>query len=279
MWLFNKRHISNKGSGANKKQHEPQLRFTGKKIAMKTIRKLRKKKRQLPRPQPPKQVVLLGTPDMAARKRQQCLHPASREARQWSTSCRPVPATTCWGRLQWRPPCGHVLATTCRGRLQWRPPCGHVLATTCRGRLQWRPPCGHVLATTCWGRLQWRPPCRHVLATICWGRLQRRPPWRHVLATICWRRLNDQWRPPSRQSSAALNRNCRGQLNSPRRQDRPCAQKNKVEEEEKRDNWNIKDATALPTFNNTHGSPASTHNGGCGFLNKTTQLRERSAHL
>ena len=351
MWLFNKRHISNKGSGANKKQHEPQLRFTGKKIAMKTIRKLRKKKRQLPRPQPPKQVVLLGTPDMAARKRQQCLHPASREARQWSTSCRPVPATTCWGRLQWRPPCGHVLATTCRGRLQWRPPCGHVLATTCRGRLQWRPPCGHVLATTCrgrlqwrppcghvlattcwgrlqwrppcghvlattcwgrlqwrppcghvlattcwgrlqwrppcghvlattcWGRLQWRPPCRHVLATICWGRLQRRPPWRHVLATICWRRLNDQWRPPSRQSSAALNRNCRGQLNSPRRQDRPCAQKNEVEEEEKRDNWNIKDATALPTFNNTHSSPASTHNGGCSFLNKTTQLRERSAHL
>ena len=75
MWLFNKRHISNKGSGAHKKQHEPQLRFTGKKIAMKTIRKLRKKKRQLPRPQPPKQVVLLGTPDMAARKRQQCLHP------------------------------------------------------------------------------------------------------------------------------------------------------------------------------------------------------------
>ena len=107
----------------------------------------------------------------------------------------------------------------------------------------------------------------------------QRPPWRHVLATICWGRLNDRWRPPSRQSSAALNRNCRGQLNSPRRQDHPCGQKNEVEEEEKRDNWNIKDATALPTVNNPHSSPASTHNGGCGFPNKTTQLRERSAHL
>ena len=32
-------------------------------------------KRQPPRPQPPKQVVLLGTPDMAAGKRQWCLYP------------------------------------------------------------------------------------------------------------------------------------------------------------------------------------------------------------
>ena len=68
MWLFNKHHISNKGSGANKKQHEPQLRFTGKKIAMKTIKKLKMKKDNhhvlSPQNRSPFWDNLLGTPEL-----------------------------------------------------------------------------------------------------------------------------------------------------------------------------------------------------------------------